>query len=426
MGHRQATHARIKDPRMTLRLAPGLFTPTSYPYPAEGVEILTIGEARLGERIWIGGVKKGVEVTRHLRFFALDSDQMRPQLFTALRALDGTRSIEEIARPLQIDIANFSRLLGFLEDERLIHFARDAIDTKSISHAITPSRREVEESNLPHGASFIQRSSKTIAITSACSISTGAMSTGAASPLNPLRSRSPHSIADPIAAALASLLFASGFEKIKFIDEGRQSEGTQITDIDLGLSIFNGSDIGASRLEKLKEIANRSAILPLEEGRNPIAPDFNATLTISIGWPRPDHHQRWVSEDRAFLIVPGYSQREIRIGPIIVPGRTPCLRCYELNQIENDFWREQIRQLRQLSPSHQPTKVASMLIASMTASYVTLWLDHISQEEPLDTNHPLLGGQVIVDLETMESRLERWQNHPECGCLWLPTHQSRR
>ncbi len=435
MAHRSASTAqsRISDLRRSSRLAPSLFTPESFPYPAEGVEILTIGETRMGERIWMGGVKAGIEVTRHLRFFSLDSEDVRPQLFTALRAIDGSRSVAEIATPLGIDVEHFSRLLGFLEEEELLHFATRPIEpryrpsrspllhtsrseTAQIQTGMTqtaPTRREVEERNLPHGASFADRSSKTIAITSA----------GATSPLHSFSQSSSRSIADPIATALASLLFGSGFEKIKFIEEGRANAGAQITDLDLGLSIFDGSDIGASRIERLKEIANRSAILPLDQDRLATAPDFNATLTISIGYPRPDHHQRWISEDRTFLIVPGHSQREIRIGPIIVPGKTPCLRCYELNRIEDDFWREQVRQLRQLSSRDEPPKVASTLIASLTAQYVTLWLDSLSDPRARKSTHPLVGSQLILDLKTMQSRSEKWHNHPECGCLWLPTDQ---
>lgn len=426
MAHRLAapSHSRIKDPRRIPRLTPGSFTPESFPYPAEGVEILTIGESRMGERIWVGGVKTGIEVTRHLRFFSLDSDDGRPHLFAALRAINGSRSIREIATPLGIDVEQFSRLLGFLEDEELLHFSSRAFASRFTSSQISSpgsisgssqsasTRREVEERNLPHGASFSDRSAKTIAITSA----------GASSPVHSHSHSTSPSIADPIATSVASLLFGSGFEKIKFIEEGRAMQKAQINDLDLGLSIFNGSDMGALRLDRLKEIANRSAILPLDEDRVATAPDFNATLTISIGYPRPDHHQRWISEDRTFLIVPGHSQREIRIGPIIVPGKTPCLRCYELNRIEDDFWREQVRQLRQLSSQGQPPKIASILIASLTASYVTLWLDGLSDSRPR-AQHPLLGSQLILDLKTMQSRTEKWHNHPECGCLWLPTHQ---
>ncbi len=385
------------DPESSLPLEPGTFTPDSFPYPAEGVEILTVGESRLGERIWIGGTKRGIEVTRHLRFFALDEHQIRPNLFAAIRAIDGSRSIASIVQPLGIDLSDFSRLLRFLEEETLILFAHSPI-TRNGERDGETTRREVEQVHLPAGTSLSKRSDPSILITPT----------------------------SPIADSIASLLFGSGFERIKFLDEGlsqtRTSHGQLITDLDLGLSIFNGSDVGAQRRDKLKEIANRSAILPLPQDRIPTSPDFSASLTISVGYPRPDLQQRWLSEDRTIFLVPGYSQREVRIGPILIPGKTPCLRCYELGEVENNFWREQVRQLRQLRNRSETPKVASILIASLASHFATLWLDAGGTGK---SNHPLFARQYILDLDSMDHRYETWRAHPQCGCSEIGYHSSK-
>lgn len=160
-----------------------------------------------------------------------------------------------------------------------------------------------------------------------------------------------------------------------------------------------------------------------------VTDDFDgspSTLIISVGFPRPDHHQRWLSEDRPFLLVPGYLQGEVRIGPVVIPGKTPCLRCYELNEMENDFWREQSRQLQLLQLAIDPPKIASHLIASLAAHFALRWLD-ADDEGKLE--HPLLGAQQILSLEHRSThsegdpgllRTSRWQSHPECGCLWMP------
>ena len=437
-------HSRKKlppSPLHTTRLHPNQLEPTTLPlrFPtlATGVEVITVGEERLGERIWLGGSAHGVEVTRHLRFFSLDGPELRPALFTALRALDGSRSVAELATSLSIPLNDLSRLLLYLESEALIdfhiarlHSARSQIQT----HTHSPSRsqwqwqqtrRHIERAHLPRGTSFKKRSQRTIAIIS----QEGAHGTS---------STDRHAIS-PIAISVAALLFGSGFDRIRFIKPDHslgdiKTSSDQISDRDLGLSIFNGTDVGLEKTDRLLELAHRSAILPRDEMSPLVAEDFNAELTISIGYPRADHHQRWLSEDRTFMIVPGFCQGEVRIGPIVIPGRTPCLRCFELNQIENDFWREQSRQLRLLQPSIDPPKIASHLIASMSALYATSWLDAV--EDPLEgrvtdpMDHLLLGHQLIHELDAFESsdvseprspvRVERWYNHPECGCLWLP------
>lgn len=440
-------HLRKKlppSPLQSTRLLPRDLTPATLPlrFPtlATGVEVITIGEERLGERIWIGGNVHGVEVTRHLRFFALDSPELRPSLFTALRALDGSRSIAELASSLSIPLSDFSRLLTYLESEALIdfHSARLQATVKRTKE----TRREIERIHLPRGSSFKVRSEQTIAI-----ISQEGSHTSATSDKDAL---------SPIAISIAALLFGSGFSRIRFLrPENSQHEANapseQISDRDLGLSIFNGRDIGMAKIDLLEELANRSAILPREETSPLFSEDFNANLTISIGYPRPDHHQRWLSEDRTFFIVPGYAQGEVRIGPIVIPGRTPCLRCYELNQIENDFFREQTRQLRFLKPVIDPPTIATHLIAAIAAHYATTWLDAQPDDDentqgsshdslPSQARHLLLGHQLVHELHARDHnrdqpiddrqarspvRIERWHNHPECGCLWLPNFDAR-
>ena len=431
MGPHHSRKNLPPSPLATTRIEPDQVSATSFPKTPAGVDVISVGEERLGERIWVGGSVHGVEITRHLRFFHLDAPELRASLFTALRALDGSRSIGEIATSLQIPMEDLARMLLYLEGEGLLHFHSQRIEGREIlreterknrfsSERSTQgsrselTRREIEREHLPRGTSLRHRAEQSIAIVSDQALSIS-----------------------PIATSLASLLFGSGFTRIKFIRQEpllRRERSERVNDRDLGLSIFYGSDIGAEKDERLQEIAHRSAILPLEElesnrHTNPwVSADCDATLTISIGYPRPDHHQRWLSEDRPFLIVPGYSQREILIGPIVIPGRTPCLRCFELNQVENDFWREQSRQLQQLEPSIDPPKIASHLIASLAALYATSWLD---SDEASRGDHLLVGHQLAFSLDpsldpaaelasnTSPMRMRRWLNHPECGCLWL-------
>ena len=417
MGPHHARKVLPPSPLRTTRIDPSAVNATSFPATAIGVEVITIGEERPGERIWVGGSSHGVEVTRHLRFFALDAPALRSSLFTALRALDGSQSIGELSSSLELPLADFSRLLIHLEEEGLIHFHSERATRKKDSSSIHSSReslgrREIERAHLPRGTSFVKRSEESIVIVSdqATSIS-------------------------PIASMLASLLYGAGLTRIKFftpdsVTKIRSLSEEKIADRDLGISIFNGGDIGASKVDKLAELAHRSAILPLEQSRSMITDDFDGNLIISIGYPRPDHHQRWLSEDKAFFLVPGYFQGEVRIGPFVIPGKTPCLRCHELNQMECDFWREQARQLQLLQPSIDPPKIASHLIASLAAHFALRWLD---SDDHGKQNHPLRGAQQSLALDPhlmrgIEGGIEnegplrttRWQNHPECGCLWMP------
>lgn len=433
MGPHHSRRHRPSSPTDTTRIHPKAVTQASFPRRAVDVEVITIGEERLGERIWIGGSAWGVEITRLLHFFALAAPEIRPSLFTALRALDGSRSIGELTSSLALPQSDFVRLLTYLEEEGLIHFHSERALRKSDS---TPgslhltresyrdiSRREIEREHLPRGASFARRSEYSVVIVS-----------------------EPGNIISPIASLLASLLFGSGVNYIKFflplpLTKSQMSHDEKISDRDLGLSIFHGSDIGVSKIEKLQELAHRSAILPLPDARSLTTTEFDThpqKLIIALGYPRPDHHQRWLSEAQSFFLVPGYGQGQVRIGPFVIPGRTPCLRCFELNQVENDFWREQSRQLQLLQQRIDPPTIASHMIASLAAHYALQWIDGSDGSQGVPRHHPLLGVHKEFSLSSSQKLAEdpgrnlsfegvdavrtmRWQNHPECGCHWIST-----
>jgi hypothetical protein len=367
----------------------------TFPALALGVEVLAMGV----DRIWIGGRCRGVEVSNFLKFFSLD--HLKGALLPALRALTGERSVKQIARSLEIDTGDFLRLLSFLKSENLLRHSAHQLPSDKHGVLSKYSRRELEESHL-------------------------------ASP-NDLKKRATFKIEivghDRVATSIASLLFGSGFSSIRLTtDNYGQRVDEPITDIDLGLGIINGTDIGVSKSDRFHEISNRSAIAPLEtEIKNGQIVKygegiFNPDLIISIGYPRIDYHQRWISEGRTFFIVPGFSQSSITIGPFVVPGLTPCLRCYELNSAEKNFWSEQIRARQMLSHPLLPPVIAATLIAAHTSEAIRSFLDSEGLNQAPDFSHPLLGRELIINLGksglAQGFKYQSWSTHPECGCTW--------
>lgn len=373
----------------------------SFPSLALGVEVLALG----ADRIWIGGSCHGVEVSNFLKFFSLDHldhlDHLEGALLPALRALTGEKSVKEIATSLQIDTENFLRLLRFLSSENLLRLSAHQLPNGKQKALGKYTRREVEEAHLISSSELKKRATFKIEIVG-------------------------H---DRVATAIASLLFGSGFSFIRLTtDNHGQSLDTPIADLDLGLGIINGTDIGASKVDRFHEISNRSAIAPLEteirHGQIVRYGDgfFNPDLIISIGYPRIDYHQRWISEDKTFFIVPGFSQSSITIGPFIVPGLTPCLRCFELNSAEVNFWSEQIRARQMLSHPFPAPIVAASLIAAHTSQAVTSFLDTGGLDKTPHFSHPLLGRELIIHLGNSDLdrdfKYQSWRTHPECGCTW--------
>lgn len=97
------------------------------------------------------------------------------------------------------------------------------------------------------------------------------------------------------------------------------------------------------------------------------------------------------------------------VGPLVLPGLTPCLRCVALGRGERDpHWPVLSAQLIG-SPTTEPCDVA---LASVVASLASMQaLAYIDDEQP-----PTIGG--LLEFDPLRSSLRRRtvDAHPACGC----------
>lgn len=100
------------------------------------------------------------------------------------------------------------------------------------------------------------------------------------------------------------------------------------------------------------------------------------------------------------------------VGPLVIPGRSPCLRCIHLHGRDADpTWpivAEQWARAR-ASWSHAADPLLAMLAAVSAASMVRRWVD---APESVD------GHQVRWQLPQAAPTIRKFSAHPTCGCLW--------
>lgn len=119
--------------------------------------------------------------------------------------------------------------------------------------------------------------------------------------------------------------------------------------------------------------------------------------------------RRLVATGTPHLIVT-CQERIGRVGPLVIPGATPCHHCVSLARRDRDpGWPQVWRQLR---PHSSPDADASLVgvTAHLAASHVLEWL---TGGEP-----PSLTGQLEVTAPEGGTRLLPFTRHPECGCAW--------
>ena len=99
------------------------------------------------------------------------------------------------------------------------------------------------------------------------------------------------------------------------------------------------------------------------------------------------------------------------IGPLVLPGRTPCLRCLSLGRSDRDpYWPLLSAQMVGEQPSEEPCDVA---LAGLTSALAALQaLAYIDGDDDV----AVAGGLLEFDLATASLRRRSVEAHPLCGC----------
>ena len=100
------------------------------------------------------------------------------------------------------------------------------------------------------------------------------------------------------------------------------------------------------------------------------------------------------------------------VGPLVLPGRTPCLRCLELTRCDLDpAWPVLAAQLA-VTDARQPAcdGPLALAVAAQAAMQVLAMVDGTSDPATL-------GGTLEMALPDWRWRRRSWPLHPDCGCV---------
>lgn len=197
-------------------------------------------------------------------------------------------------------------------------------------------------------------------------------------------------------------LAAAGVGRV-LLDDERPVRAT-----DVAGTGYHWSDVGRPRAE--------AAARAMRDVRPGVAVDGSArpdVLVVVEGAAcDPARGERLVSMDVSHLSVV-VREADTVVGPLVVPGAGPCLRCLDLHRTDLDpAWPLLLSQLVGSEPA-EPGAVATVAAGLAVATVLGV----------VDGRPPLVGRTWEVGLPDAVPRERTWAAHPRCGCTALPDEQ---
>ncbi|SFR74537.1 hypothetical protein SAMN05428970_1737 [Agromyces sp. CF514] len=144
-------------------------------------------------------------------------------------------------------------------------------------------------------------------------------------------------------------------------------------------------------------------------------PDPDAVVIVAAWAIAPARHLRWLRRDLPHLAVVS-DDSGVRVGPLVEPGRGPCLRCLDLAARDADAAWPVIA--AQLAGRPAPADTARLRFdsAALTATAVDARLAEPAGGRAHDDALGLAAASVRFDRRGSAGRRREHAQHPSCGC----------
>jgi hypothetical protein len=213
-----------------------------------------------------------------------------------------------------------------------------------------------------------------------------------------------------LATLIYAALLASGVTNTKFsISSDR--EVNSIGDSDLGTGVLRISDFGLNYKSRIEELTREWSLFPTASKNvkgtvSSQIPDRN--VRVIVGDYTPQLIQQLMRDRMDHLFVGSVFGGAAYAGPLVKPGKSPCIKCLEIGQAE----RYGIEDLLPLAAHNRemPVAISYQMAGSIVQAIVQL----------IDTGKcELTGAQMCFDYTTPVHREPvRFARHPQCQCQW--------
>ena len=337
---------------------------------------------------------------------------------SALTFLNGGQSCEELSRNLGTPLAEIAALVMELDNAALIDTEETTIRVHTRFHSPN-AHRASHAGDDSNDAAFQQLKVKLAPELNAATWLSNVRD-GGVSIINARRNWQINIYGESrIATLLYGIFLSSGITQTRLHPS---QESKSIAESDLCAGYLRASDIGLSYKSRTEELARELSLFPITSTGSTNSEDLGKTegyasdtgkqrISIVVGTPPSDQLQKWMSEGVTHILIDDPDGASVTVGPLIIPGETPCSRCVSIgNEDLNELWRDIAWKKQRTPPTEVPVAVAHH-VAGIVALELLQYLDAGSSE--------MLGTSTRIKFHAPADAEKRlYARHPACGCTW--------
>ena len=216
-----------------------------------------------------------------------------------------------------------------------------------------------------------------------------------------------------VATIVYSLLLLSGLTHTRFSHNSR-GPAISVGDLDIGVGTLRPSEFGKTFNNHCETLRKDLSLFPLERDHDYSEQDERTDLKIHCGDFEPEKLSQWMSTHQNFLHIPSPRADTAQIGPLVIPGSSPCTRCSSL--FFNDY--NGIEETLEISGHNQRDypQIAAHFVASMAAAQIVSFLDGLTTGIQ---KAELVGNVITIDYQFLSHpQTVAIARHPLCGCAF--------
>jgi hypothetical protein len=216
----------------------------------------------------------------------------------------------------------------------------------------------------------------------------------------------------PLGLATAVTLAAAGVGTVLLDDDGH------VTSLDVGAAGYRLGDVGSSRVHVASRLVRDVAPEVRTEPGAGTVPDVVVLVERDVADPATGLALVTAGMTHLSVVV---READAVVGPLVVPGAGPCLRCVDLHRADvDDCWPTVVAQLAgragRVGVLRSEVGVLAGLCGALAAAEV---LAHLDGGWPATR-----GASYEVRLPDVAPRRRPWVVHPSCGCTTLTSTPS--